>query len=163
MDLVKAKITQKKNVYVHNDLSQSAFYFKLISRLLYLKMHCKPMRAFEYGEDVGFLSAATGTPTTFREVKPPPFRFGVVTVCLHSILLELSVRHTHKARLRKNPSREFWVSQCFCDRRGVCIFQRSILHDQPSALNVASHCLSRSAFSFERLLRLPHPSFNQLV
>jgi hypothetical protein len=35
MNLVKAKITQKKNVYVHNDLSQSAFYFKaLIERKL---------------------------------------------------------------------------------------------------------------------------------
>jgi hypothetical protein len=65
MNLVKAKITQKKNVYVHNDLSQSAFYFKaLIERKLadgsrdgiaYDYMACVAMIAFAFEANLNFM------------------------------------------------------------------------------------------------------------
>ena len=65
MDLVKAKITQKKNVYVHNDLSQSAFYFKeLIEKKLeegnrngiaYDYMACAVMIAFAFEANLNFM------------------------------------------------------------------------------------------------------------
>jgi hypothetical protein len=65
MNLVKAKITQKKNVYIHNDLSQSAFYFKaLIERKLadgnrdgiaYDYMACAAMIAFAFEANLNFM------------------------------------------------------------------------------------------------------------
>jgi hypothetical protein len=69
MDLVKAKITQKKNVYVHNDLSQSAFYFKeLIENKLkdgnrngiaYDYMACAVMIAFAFEANLNFMGYKT--------------------------------------------------------------------------------------------------------
>jgi hypothetical protein len=65
MDLVKAKITQKKNVYVHNDLSQSAFYFKELienklkdgnrSGIAYDYMACAVMIAFAFEANLNFM------------------------------------------------------------------------------------------------------------
>jgi hypothetical protein len=65
MNLVKAKVTQKKNVYVHNDLSQSAYYFKdLIEKKLaegnrsgiaYDYMACAVMIAFAFEANLNFI------------------------------------------------------------------------------------------------------------
>ncbi len=65
MEIIKARIKQKKNIYVHNDLSNAASYFKgIIERkldanerdgLAFDRMACAVMLAFTFEAKINFL------------------------------------------------------------------------------------------------------------
>jgi hypothetical protein len=56
-----------------------------VGRLLDFKVYGKSLTIarFENCEEISLFSAATSTPATLREIEPPPFGIGTITVCLH--------------------------------------------------------------------------------
>jgi hypothetical protein len=65
MEIIKARIEQKKNIYVHNDLSQAASFFKQVvddriktderDGLAFYRMACAMMLAFTFEAKINFL------------------------------------------------------------------------------------------------------------
>lgn len=65
MEIIKARIQKRKNIYVHNDLSNAAFYFKSVidkkletnerDGLAFDRMACALMLAFTFEAKINFL------------------------------------------------------------------------------------------------------------
>jgi len=65
MEIIKARIEQKKNIYIHNDLSHAASFFKQViddkiktderDGLTFYQMACAVMLAFTFEAKINFL------------------------------------------------------------------------------------------------------------